>query len=153
MYNKQRVASDWKRGDWIAVTNYHPPMCEKNGENDGFADSVGCVSRMYENSNAYLRHHSCETALNNLIESWRKARDGKFVVNILSTEMSRAFDSFHPPLLLSKLKPRKYKGVCVCVWGGGGGGGGGVGVGRGGREVIFISSVSNGHEVNKMHCT
>ena len=81
---------------------------------------------MYENSNAYLRHHSCETALNNLIESWRKARDGKFVVNILSTEMSRAFDSFHPPLLLSKLNPRKYKGVCV--WGGGGSR---VGVGRG----------------------
>ena len=99
---------------------------------------------MYENSNAYLRHHSCETALNNLIESWRKARDGKFVVNILSTEMSRAFDSFHPPLLLSKLNPRKYKGVCV--WGGGGVGGWGWGGGEGGlflypRFLMIMKSI------------
>ena len=66
--------------------------------------SAGFDSRMYENSNAYRRHHSCETTLINLVESWRKARDDKLVVNIPSTDMSKAFDSLHPPLLLSKLK-------------------------------------------------
>ena len=65
---------------------------------------AGFDSHMYENSNAYRRHHSCETTLINLTESWRKVRDDKLAVNILSTDMSKAFDSLHPPLLLSKLK-------------------------------------------------
>ena len=38
------------------------------------------------------------------MESWKKARDDGLCVSILSTDMSKAFDSLHPPLLLSKLK-------------------------------------------------
>ena len=48
--------------------------------------------------------HSCETTLINLIENWRHARDNKHRVGILSTDMSKAFDSMHPALLLSKLR-------------------------------------------------
>ena len=59
---------------------------------------------MYNNSNAYRKYHSCETTLVSLTETWKKARDDKLVINILSTDMSKAFDSLHPPLLLSKLK-------------------------------------------------
>ena len=59
--------------------------------------------RMYVNSSAYRRGHSCETTLIHLVEGWRHARDDKLVVNLLSTDMSKAFDSLHPPLLLSKL--------------------------------------------------
>ena len=47
--------------------------------------------------------HSCETTLINLIENWRHARDNKHRVGILSTDMSKAFNSMHPALLLSKL--------------------------------------------------
>ena len=110
--------SNWKRGDWTAVCkrddklskeNYRPitilPCVNKTMEKlVGSQISAGFDSRMNENSNAYRTHHSCETTLINLIESWRKARDNKLVVNILSTDMSKAFDSLHPPLLLSKLK-------------------------------------------------
>ena len=48
--------------------------------------------------------YSCETTLINLVEGWREARDKHLFVSIMSTDMSRAFDSLHPPLLLSKLK-------------------------------------------------
>ena len=48
--------------------------------------------------------HSCETTLINLIENWRHARDNKHLLQILSTDMSKAFDSMHPALLLSKLR-------------------------------------------------
>lgn len=48
--------------------------------------------------------HSCETTLINLIKNWRHARDNKHRVGILSTDMSKAFDSMHPALLLSKLR-------------------------------------------------
>ena len=66
--------------------------------------AAGFDSRMYENSTAYRKHHSCETTLITLVEAWKRARDESLVVNILSTDMSKAFDSLHPPLLLSKLK-------------------------------------------------
>ena len=42
--------------------------------------------------------------LMNLLEDWRIARDQRQVVSILSTDMSKAFDSLHRPLLLSKLE-------------------------------------------------
>ena len=39
-----------------------------------------------------------------LIESWKVALDKKEIIGILSTDMSKAFDSMHPPLLLKKLE-------------------------------------------------
>ena len=53
---------------------------------------------------AYHKTHSCETTLIYLIEHWKLARDNKQQVGILSTDMSKAFDSMHPALLLSKLR-------------------------------------------------
>ena len=47
------------------------------------------------------------------MEGWRKARDNKLAVSILSTDMSKAFDSLHPPLLLSKLKAYGFQDSTV----------------------------------------
>ena len=66
--------------------------------------AAGFDSSMYENSTVHRKHHSCETTLITLVEAWKKARDESLVVNILSTDMSKEFDSLHPPLLLSKLQ-------------------------------------------------
>ena len=52
---------------------------------------------------AYRKTHSCETTLINLIEHWRLARDNKQIVGTLTTDMSKALNSMHPALLLSKL--------------------------------------------------
>ena len=85
--------------------NYHPSCINKVLEKlVGQQIAAGFDSRMYENSTAYRKHHSCETTLITLVEAWKRARDESLVVNILSTDMSKAFDSLHPPLLLSKLK-------------------------------------------------
>ena len=48
--------------------------------------------------------HSCETTLIGLTEKWKLAIDSKKHVGILSTDMSKAFDSLHPSLLINKLK-------------------------------------------------
>ena len=54
---------------------------------------------------AYRKSHSCETILVCLIENWKLAKDNHRNVAILSTDMSKAFDSLHPPpLMLSKLR-------------------------------------------------
>ena len=63
-----------------------------------------CLKFIFEQSSAYRKAHSCETTLINLVEEWKRARDSRLDVAILSTDMSKAFDSLHPPLLLSKLK-------------------------------------------------
>ena len=53
---------------------------------------------------AYRKSHSCETTLVSLVEQWKLARDEHQYVAILSTDMSRAFDSLQPPLMLNKLR-------------------------------------------------
>ena len=108
----------WKRGDWTPVhkkedkfskENYRPiiilPYVNKILEKLVSSQiASGFDSYMYENSSAYRKHYSCEITLITLFEAWRKARDESLLVNILSTDMSKAFDLLHPPLLLSKLK-------------------------------------------------
>lgn len=115
--------SAWKKGDWTPVykkedklskENYRPitilPCVNKVLEKlVGQQIAADFDSRMYENSTAYRKHQSCETTLITLVEAWKKARDESLVVNILSTDMSKAFDSLHPPLLLSKLKAYGFK--------------------------------------------
>ena len=47
------------------------------------------------------------------MEGWRHARDDKPVVSLLSTDMPKAFDSLHPPLLLSKLNAHGFESSTV----------------------------------------
>jgi hypothetical protein len=54
------------------------------------------------------KRHSCETALLFLTESWRQALDNGECVGLLSTDMSKTFDSMLPPLLLAKLKAYNF---------------------------------------------
>ena len=59
--------------------------------------------RLNNNLTAYRKKNSCETSLVKLVEDWKLTLDNKHVVGILSTDLSKAFDSLHPPLLLAKL--------------------------------------------------
>ena len=52
----------------------------------------------------YRKHNSCETTLIGQVEDWKLAEDNRLLEEILSTDMSKAFDSLHPPLMLRKLK-------------------------------------------------
>ena len=53
---------------------------------------------------AYRKHNSFETTLIGLVEDWKLAREDRLIEGILSTHMSKTFDSLHPPLMLRKLK-------------------------------------------------
>lgn len=53
---------------------------------------------------AYRKTHSCETTLIRLTEDWKMAPDNKEYVTVLSTDMSKAFDSLNPALMIQKLK-------------------------------------------------
>ena len=55
-------------------------------------------------STAYRKGHSCETTLLRLNEDWTLAKDRKELVCILSTDMSKAFDSLSHSPTLTKLE-------------------------------------------------
>ena len=62
---------------------------------------------------AYRKQNSCETTLMKLMEDWKEALNSSNVVGILSTDLSKAFDSLHPPLLLTKLKAYGFEDCAI----------------------------------------
>lgn len=59
---------------------------------------------LYYRMTAYRKKHSCETTLLVLIEDWKLAADTKQLVYMLSTDMSKAFDSLSHSLTTKKLE-------------------------------------------------
>ena len=59
---------------------------------------------LYQRMTAYRRHHSCQTTLLRLVEDWKSAVDRKELVYILTTDMSKAFDSLCHSLIVKKLE-------------------------------------------------
>ena len=85
-----------------------------------------CDDRLGDGLTAYRKHNSCETSLIGLVKDWKLARDNRLSVGLLSTDMSKAFDSLHPPLMLCKLKAYGFKDRaldllcsyrCAVAWG------------------------------------
>ena len=108
----------WKKGEWIPVfkrdnrqerTNYRPitvlPVIGKVFESllsKQMTESYNPY--LYSKLTAYRKTHSCETTLIGLTEEWRQAADRKENVVVLSTDMSKAFDSLHPSLMIKSSK-------------------------------------------------
>ena len=96
----------WKKGEWVPVfksddpllkENYRPvtvlPAADKVFEQIVAKQLVEMFDhRLGQALSAYQKTHSCDN------------RDNKHLLEILSTDMSKAFDSMHPALLLSKLR-------------------------------------------------
>ena len=109
---------EWKKGDWVPVFKKDDKLDEKNYRPITMLIAIDKVfeqlvskqmTRFIEpnlsiNMTAYRKNHSCETTLLKLVEAWKRAIDRKNIVGVLSTDMSKAFDSLHPPLLINKLK-------------------------------------------------
>ena len=65
---------------------------------------------LYYRMAAYRKRHSCETTLLMLIEDWKQAADSKQMVSVLSTDMSKAFDSLSHSLTVKKLEAYRFGG-------------------------------------------
>jgi len=115
--------SEWKRGEWIPVFKKDDPLHKENYRRVTVLSAVDKVfeqliskqitsqfeSRLSDCITAYRKSHSCETTLVSLVEQWKIARDGHRCVAILSTHMSKAFDSLHPRLMLNKLRAYSFE--------------------------------------------
>ena len=98
----------YKKDSIYEVKNYRPvtliPACDKVFEKLLSQQVTAFIEpRLSRNLTAYRKRHSTDTSLIKLTENWKRAIDDRNIVGILSTDMSKAFDSLHPPLLLSKL--------------------------------------------------
>ena len=109
----------WNKGDWV-------PVFEKGNKQDiknhrPITVSATVIGKVFEqllskpltsfidhilsnNLTAYRKDPNCETSLTGLVERWKQAVDNRNVVGVLSTDMSKAFDSLYPPLLINKLR-------------------------------------------------
>ena len=115
---ENRWPSAWKRGEWIPIYKKEDPLGKVNYRPvtvltavDKVFEQLICrqLSEMFEPIfdtflSAYRKHFSCETTLIRLTEDWKHAADKGHASVILSTDISKAFDSLHPNLLLAKLK-------------------------------------------------
>ena len=127
--------SECKKGEWTPVykkdsiyevKNYRPvtllPACDKVLEKLLSQHVTAFIEpRLSRNLTAYRKRHSTETSLIKLTENWKRAINDRNIVGILSTDMSKAFDSLHPPLhaygfsasstglIQSYLTERKYR--------------------------------------------
>ncbi|CAB4005512.1 Hypothetical predicted protein [Paramuricea clavata] len=107
----------WKKGEWVPIYKKENPRAENSYRPITVLSAVGKVfeqligkqltdmePKLENNLTAYRKKNSCETSLIKLVEDWKISLDNKTVVGVLTTDLSKAFDSLHPPLLLAKLK-------------------------------------------------
>ena len=117
----------WNRGIWVPIhkkdnhrdfKNYRPiTIFAAVGKvfEQLLSNQVTQLMEPYSSNSltAYRKRNSCETTLIKLMEDWKKAMDSNNVVGILSTDLSKAFDSLQPPLLLAKLKAYGFEGCAI----------------------------------------
>ena len=105
----------WKKGEWNPVHKKDDRLDERNYRPITLLSTVDKVfesmmsiqvnnhfdSKLDPCISAYRKKHSCETTLLRLTEDWKLAVDSEQFIGILSTDMSKAFDSLHPSLMIS----------------------------------------------------
>ena len=131
IFNQAIRNGEWiaklKRGEWIPVhkkddkqrdTNYRPitvlPCVNKVYEVLlGQQVSKFMDDRLSDAITAYRAKNSCETTLIRLTETWRAELDSKKIVGMLSSDMSKAFDSLSPQLLINKLQAYNFSDKAI----------------------------------------
>lgn len=107
--------TEWKKGEWVPVYNKDNPTDVRNyctvsavGKviEQLLAKQLTTFMELHLNNNltAYFKKNSCKTSLVKLVEEWKMSLDSRNIVGILSTDLSKAFDSLHLPVLLTKLR-------------------------------------------------
>ena len=112
----------WKRGEWIPVfknedrqevRNYRPitvlPALGKIYEQLLSKQASEYIDPILSHTlTAYRKNNGCESTILRLVENWKKDLDCKKVVGVLSSDMSKAFDSLWSPLLMKKLEACQF---------------------------------------------
>ena len=71
------------------------------------------ADRLSDAITAYRAKNSCETTLIRLTETWRAELDSKKIAGILSSDISKAFDSPSPQLLINKVQAYNFSDKAI----------------------------------------
>ena len=104
-----QVTPLFKKGDEFCKNNYRPVSVLPALNNIFERILAKQLEPFYQDIlsdfiSAYRPNFSCETSLSRLRADWRKSRDSKETVAVVSMDLSKAFDSIPHALLLAKLK-------------------------------------------------
>lgn len=108
----------WKKGEWIPVHKHEDRQDRRNYRPITTLIAVDKIFELllsrqvtehydhqfYYRMTAYRKKNSCETTMIRLVEDWKMAVDNRELVSVLSMDMSKAFDSLCPALVIQKLK-------------------------------------------------
>ena len=109
-WKRARVTPLFKSGDEHVVNNYRPvsvlPIVSKIIERHVFNSFYEYLSEnglITKCQSGFRPKHSCETALNELIDRWLKHIDEGKLTGVLFIDLSKAFDTVNHDVLLHKL--------------------------------------------------
>ena len=131
IFNQAIRNGEWiaklKRGEWTPV---HKKDDKQRDPNYRPITVLPCVNKVYEvllgqqvskfmddrlsdAITTYRAKNSCENTLIRLTETWRAELESKKIVGILSSDMSRTFDSVSPQLLINKLQAYNFSDKAI----------------------------------------
>ena len=106
-----RVTPIYKSGDKKLLLNYRPisvlPVISKNCERHVLFSFLSWLQKfrlLIANQSAYLKNHSCVTALIDIIDTLLLNIDRGDINGLLMIDLSKAFDLINQNLLLKKLE-------------------------------------------------
>ena len=105
-----RVTPIFKSGEQDLVINYRPisilPALSKIVERHVFLSLLSWFNKynlLFSSQSSYRKHHSCITAMVNLVDQLIANMDDKLISSLLMIDLSKAFDTINHELLITKL--------------------------------------------------
>ena len=112
---KAKVTPVFKKGNKADINNYRPisvlPIINSIFERhicNYLIDYMESNSLLYNRQSGFRRHHSCQTALTKIVDTWLNALNNKETVGAVFLDLTKAFDLVNHKLLLQKLASYKF---------------------------------------------
>ncbi|MEW8547257.1 MAG: reverse transcriptase family protein [Candidatus Thiodiazotropha sp.] len=110
-WKEAKVSPLYKNGSHDDVNNYRPisilPILSKVLEkhvHECLSNFLHEHNLLHKTQSGFRSHHSCETALIHMIDSWLDAMDNGNMVGVVLVDFQKAFDLVDHQILLSKLE-------------------------------------------------
>ena len=110
----------YKKGDSNDVNNYRPisllPAISKVLERHmhiHLTHFIDTYSLLHDSQSGFRKHHSCETTLCKITDSWLRDINNRLAVGVIFIDLTKAFDLINHDVLIHKLKIYGFDDSCM----------------------------------------